>query len=439
MASRTHLHIFLVLFGVCSIFLDDISAAENNQFGNDRDIEGQGSSFFFYQKSEYPRDCSEVRDSCSSVISSGVYFIKPDGYEEAFEVYCDNTSDAGGWTVILRRFDGSISFARIWEEYTKGFGFLSTEFWLGNDKLSYLTNQAVYELFIDIQFQNGTSCDLHYDPFRISDEWSGYAISTVGTYESVAACSWKEGSECDNAGECNSMEVSTNYTDCNDVSNDGARQDGVYYIRPEGWDDPPFKVFCNMSIDGGSWTVIQRRVDGSTNFYRNWTEYRNGFGDIQNEFWLGNEKLHYITKQATYEYRFDFVFSSHSYHNKYTNFHVGDETNKYRLANGGTRSGTRGYSLYNIRNTPFSTHDEDNDGRSYDCAEGHQSGWWHGAYFYTGFNYCYYFQSGGTRVTCSDSNPNGDYNGGVGQNIYDDYNSYGCNLKYTEMKIRRTS
>lgn len=88
--------------------------------------------------------------------------------------------------------------------------------------------------------------------------------------------------------------------------------------------------------------MIQRRIDGSTNFYRNWTEYRNGFGDIQNEFWLGNEKLHYITKQATYEYRFDFVFSSSSYHDKYTNFHVDDETNKYRLAYVGTWSGTRG-------------------------------------------------------------------------------------------------
>ncbi|KAJ8033772.1 Tenascin-R [Holothuria leucospilota] len=155
-------------------------------------------------------------------------------------------------------------------------------------------------------------------------------------------CWWKEESECDNPEECNPLEVSTDYTDCNDVYNAGETQDDVYYISPEGWDGPPFKVFCNMSIDGGSWTVFQRRVNGSTNFYRKWIEYRDGFGDIQHEFWLGNEKLHYITEQATYKYRMDFVYSSSSFHNKYPNFHVDDETNKYRLAKAGSWSGTRG-------------------------------------------------------------------------------------------------
>lgn len=42
---------------------------------------------------------------------------------------------------------------------------------------------------------------------------------------------------------------------------------------------------CDMITDGGGWIVIQRRVaGGSVNFYRNWTEYENGFGDLDNEF-----------------------------------------------------------------------------------------------------------------------------------------------------------
>ena len=33
--------------------------------------------------------------------------------------------------------------------------------------------------------------------------------------------------------------------------------------------------------------MIQRRVDGSVDFYRDWFEYDNGFGHLEGEFWLG--------------------------------------------------------------------------------------------------------------------------------------------------------
>ena len=56
-----------------------------------------------------------------------------------------------------------------------------------------------------------------------------------------------------------------------------------------------------MKTDGGGWTVIQRRQDGSVNFYRNWTDYdyENRFGDLTGEFWLGFSKIH-LKKDQTH-------------------------------------------------------------------------------------------------------------------------------------------
>ncbi|PIK53640.1 putative angiopoietin-related protein 7-like [Apostichopus japonicus] len=75
---------------------------------------------------------------------------------------------------------------RSWSQYQDGFGFLSTEFWLGNEKLSYLTNQADYELRVDIELSNGASFYTTYIGFRITDEWGQYMMTHIGEIESNA-------------------------------------------------------------------------------------------------------------------------------------------------------------------------------------------------------------------------------------------------------------
>ena len=63
----------------------------------------------------------------------------------------------GGWTVILRRKQvkspdaTQINFTRSWNEYVRGFGDFSSEFFLGLEDIRSLTEKGDMELFIGLQ------------------------------------------------------------------------------------------------------------------------------------------------------------------------------------------------------------------------------------------------------------------------------------------------
>ena len=62
-------------------------------------------------------------------------------------------------------------------------------------------------------------------------------------------------------------------------------------------------VYCDMETYGGGWIIIQRRNAslGRVNFFRNWSDYENGFGNIGGEFWIGLKNIYELTNQQQME------------------------------------------------------------------------------------------------------------------------------------------
>ena len=90
-----------------------------------------------------------------------------------------------------------------------------------------------------------------------------------------------------------------------------------------------------MTTDGGGWTVFQRRLDGSVDFYRDWKAYKEGFGSLSGEFWLGNDNLHRLTNANDVMLRVDLEdFEGNITYAEYKTFKVADEADKYRLTLG---------------------------------------------------------------------------------------------------------
>ena len=91
--------------------------------------------------------------------------------------------------------------------------------------------------------------------------------------------------------------------------------------------------------------MFQRRLNGSVDFYLDWAAYKNGFGNLNGEFWLGNDNLHRLTAADNVTLRVDLEdFDGKIRYAEYTTFKVADEGDKYRLLIGGY-NGTAGDSM----------------------------------------------------------------------------------------------
>ncbi|CAL1279285.1 unnamed protein product [Larinioides sclopetarius] len=157
--------------------------------------------------------------------------------------------------------------------------------------------------------------------------------------------------------------------DCDEVLRSGHNRSGVYTIWPRNrlTDGKVLDVYCDMDTDDGGWTVIQRRGNFNRTisfFFQDWSAYKNGFGNVQEDFWLGNDNIFALTNQREYSIRFDLKSKKgKKRYAVYNVFWIDDEGN----------SMTKQHA-----NQKFSTKDQDNDASVDNCAQAYKGGWWYG-------------------------------------------------------------
>ncbi|KAF1373415.1 hypothetical protein PFLUV_G00238630 [Perca fluviatilis] len=187
--------------------------------------------------------------------------------------------------------------------------------------------------------------------------------------------------------------------DCSEIhNNDNSRPSGVYTIYPIGATSA-VQVYCDMGSQGGRWTVFQRRMDGTVNFYRGWDQYKTGFGIAAGEYWLGLESLYHLTQRKRYELLVDMEdFEGNKVFARYSSFSIDAESSGYTLHVSGFTDGGAGDALSYQNGQKFSTFDKDQDSSPTNCARSYLGGFW--------YNDCHY------------TNPNGVYRWGFDSTLF---------------------
>ncbi|KAM3863869.1 microfibril-associated glycoprotein 4-like [Diretmus argenteus] len=219
-------------------------------------------------------------------------------------------------------------------------------------------------------------------------------------------------------------DVST-VVDCDEIYRDVSKKSGIYTIYPFA---TPVQVYCDMDTAGGKWTVIQRRMDGTVNFYRPWEQYKVGFGNTSGEYWLGLENMHLLTKnnkKRKYELRVDMEdFQGNKVFAQYSSFSVGSEADGYKLHVSGFKNGGARDSMKYHNGQKFSTFDKDQDTHKINCASRFVGAFWY--------------------VPCLHSNVNGVYLWGKTPHhamgvVWHTWKGQNYSLKTVSMKIRQIS
>ncbi|XP_032289949.1 microfibril-associated glycoprotein 4-like [Drosophila virilis] len=160
---------------------------------------------------------------------------------------------------------------------------------------------------------------------------------------------------------------------------------GIHKIKPD--QGPPFDALCDSTTAGPGWMVIQQRINGREDFYRNWATYREGFGSFDGDFFLGLEKIHRLTRAQPHELYIHMEgFDGDIKYRRYDQFGISGEEDQYTLISLGESEGSAKYDYFEChKDKKFTTFDRDNDNYHRNCASRDErgGGWW---YDYCGFS-----------------------------------------------------
>ncbi|XP_060062792.1 fibroleukin-like [Ylistrum balloti] len=162
------------------------------------------------------------------------------------------------------------------------------------------------------------------------------------------------------------------YSNCSKIPHE--YPSGVYKITTAEGNN--MEVYCDMDSADGPWTVIQRRISSDVDFYRTWTEYKNGFGNLNGNFWIGNDILNLLTPVPRILRVELTAYNGTTANVQYSQFQVANEDQNYRIFVTGF-SGTLYDAMENDNGFDFTTFDRDNDIDDENCGVLRQSGWWH--------------------------------------------------------------
>ena len=142
-----------------------------------------------YHAGVYPRSCEE-QYSLHPQSSSGVYQLQFISLGPIISVYCQIITEHSSlppklWTVVQRRSNGSVNFTRPWNDYVRGFGDPTGDYWMGLEHMHMLTTKGC-KLMVTMEDYNGNKARTVYASMTVRSSTFNYELGITVNWTGTA-------------------------------------------------------------------------------------------------------------------------------------------------------------------------------------------------------------------------------------------------------------